>query len=348
MSVLRLKSIRLFNPFLLGRQSSAPRSVVVQGQFLSTFTPCKRKALEGLAPRVSFPVRYKSVSTSTALRRGMTERNDSGIEQIHLLDGFQDSYGGVTVEMKEHMDADVFAALLRASISSWKQQGKKGVWIKLPIEYSHLVDIIVKEGFRYHHAEPNYLMLVCWLPETPDTIPVNASHRVGVGAFVLNDKREVLVVQEHSGRFQGTGVWKLPTGVVNEGEDICHAVVREVKEETGVDTKFVEVLCFRQSHKSFFTKSDLFFLCVLQPESSAIDKQNVEIEAAQWMPIEEYAKQPFVVKNKQFNFMAKICLAKADDGHPGFSALATTTGGGKRTYIYCNNPEYVENLASSM
>jgi len=37
----------------------------------------------------------------------------------------------------------------------------------------------------------------------------------------------------------------------------------------------------RQSHKSFFTKSDLFFLCVLQPESSAIDKQNVEIEAAQ-------------------------------------------------------------------
>lgn len=34
-------------------------------------------------------------------------------------------------------------------------------------------------------------MLVRWLPETPDTIPVNASHRVGVGAFVVNEKREV-------------------------------------------------------------------------------------------------------------------------------------------------------------
>lgn len=51
--------------------------------------------------------------------------------------------------------------------------------------------VIWQEGFRYHHAELNYLMLVRWLPETPDTIPANASHRVGVGAFVLNDKREV-------------------------------------------------------------------------------------------------------------------------------------------------------------
>ncbi|XP_010069708.2 nudix hydrolase 7 isoform X1 [Eucalyptus grandis] len=347
MFMSRLKSVRLFDPLLLARQGSVPRPVV-RGLFFSTLTPRKPRALEGLAPRVPFPIRFKSVSASSALRQGMTEHNDSGIEQIQLLDGFQDSYGGVTVEMKEHMDADVFAPLLRASISSWKQQGKQGVWIKLPIEYSHLVDIIVKEGFRYHHAEPNYLMLVRWLAETLDTLPMNASHRVGVGAFVLNDKREVLVVQEHSGWFQGKGVWKLPTGVVNEGEDICDAVVREVKEETGVDTKFVEILCFRQSHKSFFTKSDLLFLCVLQPESSAIDKQNVEIEAAQWMPIEEYAKQPFVVNNEQFNFMANICLVKADHGYPGLSARATTSGGGKRNYIYCNKPEIVENFASLM
>ncbi|KAI5403562.1 hypothetical protein KIW84_050938 [Lathyrus oleraceus] len=86
---------------------------------------------------------------------------------------------------------------------------------------------------RYHHAESDYLMLVYWIPDTPDSIPANASHRVGVGAFVVNNKREVLVVQETSGRFGGTGVWKMPTGAVNEGEDICDAVIREVKEETG-------------------------------------------------------------------------------------------------------------------
>lgn len=48
-------------------------------------------------------------------------------------------------------------------------------------------------GFWYHHAEPNYLMLVYWIPESVHTLPVNASHRVGVGGFVMNDKREVLL-----------------------------------------------------------------------------------------------------------------------------------------------------------
>lgn len=51
----------------------------------------------------------------------------------------------------------------------------------------------MQEGFRYHHAEPSYLMLVYWIPEAESTIPLNASHRVRVGAVVLNhNKEEVL------------------------------------------------------------------------------------------------------------------------------------------------------------
>ncbi|XP_057250065.1 uncharacterized protein LOC130591152 [Beta vulgaris subsp. vulgaris] len=51
--------------------------------------------------------------------------------------------------------------------------------------------VVVKEGFWYHHAEPNYLMLVYWIPESISTIPANATHRVGVGAIVLTENREV-------------------------------------------------------------------------------------------------------------------------------------------------------------
>ncbi|XP_056692233.1 nudix hydrolase 2-like [Spinacia oleracea] len=125
--------------------------------------------------------------------------------------------------------------------------GKKGVWIKLPIELANLVETVVKEGFWYHHAEPNYLMLVYWIPETINTLPANATHRVGVGAIVLTEKREMLVVQEKSGRLRGTGVWNIPIGIVDEGEDICAAAIGEVKEETGVDAEFVEVVAFRSS-----------------------------------------------------------------------------------------------------
>ncbi|XP_058209140.1 nudix hydrolase 2-like isoform X2 [Rhododendron vialii] len=73
-----------------------------------------------------------------------------------------------------------------------------------------------KQGFRYHYAKPSYLMLAKWIAETFDTLPANASHRVGIGAFVMNDMGEVLVVQENSGTFTGTGVWKFPTGIVDE------------------------------------------------------------------------------------------------------------------------------------
>lgn len=48
--------------------------------------------------------------------------------------------------------------------------------------------MILQEGFRYHHAEPDYLMLVTWIAQTPDTIPANASHVVGIGALVFNNK----------------------------------------------------------------------------------------------------------------------------------------------------------------
>ncbi|MCH90172.1 nudix hydrolase 2-like, partial [Trifolium medium] len=129
--------------------------------------------------------------------------------------------------------------------------GKQGVWIKLPIHLANLVETLIKEGFWYHHAEPKYLMLVHWIADSANTIPANATHRVGVGAFVVNEKREVLVVQEKTGHFRGTGSWKFPTGVADQGEDICVAAVREAKEETGVsnlfmvDTEFVEILAFR-------------------------------------------------------------------------------------------------------
>ena len=79
-------------------------------------------------------------------------------------------------------------------------------------------------------------MMTLWLPEAEENkLPPGASHQVGVGAFVLDRAtRRLLVVQEKSGPLRKTGVFKMPTGLVNAGEDITEAAVREVAEETGV------------------------------------------------------------------------------------------------------------------
>ncbi|KAI4296051.1 hypothetical protein L6164_036041 [Bauhinia variegata] len=283
-----------------------------------------------------FPVRSMSASTSPFPSAAQVAAEDAG-QQIKLLMSTNDDHGGVIVEMDEAMDSTSFVSILRASILHWKQQGKKGVWIKLPIHLVNLVEPLVKEGFWYHHAEPKYIMLVYWIPEGANTIPPNATHRVGVGAFVMNEKREVLVVQEKSGLFRGTGVWKLPTGVVDQGEDICAAAVREVKEETGIDSEFMEVLAFRQSHNSFFEKSDLFFICMLRPLSFDIQMQEGEIEAAQWMPFEEYSAQPFVEKHELMKYINDICMARTDGEYSGFTPVPTKSHFQKhQSYLYLN------------
>ncbi|KAL6990619.1 nudix (nucleoside diphosphate linked moiety X)-type motif 2 [Sarracenia purpurea var. burkii] len=287
----------------------------------------------------AFNTRSMSAPTTSSSRAVGQAVAESEVQQFSkLLTGTNDDHGGILVEMTaEPMDAAVFASLLRASISKWRQQGKKGIWIRLPIELVNLVEPTVQEGFHFHHAEPKHLMMVYWIPETINTLPANASHRVGIGAFVMNENKEVLVVQEKSGRLRGTGVWKFPTGVVEAGEDICDAAVREVKEETGIDTKFVEVLTFRQSHKAFFEKSDLFFVCQLQPLSFNIQKQELEIEAVQWMPFEDYAAQNFVQKHEVLKHIADICLAKIDGKYSGFSLVSMTTSiSDKERYLYLN------------
>ncbi|XP_078443107.1 nudix hydrolase 2-like [Wolffia australiana] len=242
--------------------------------------------------------------------------------EVGLLPATEDDYGGVIVEVTSAMSPEDFSSSLKASLALWRHQNKRGIWIKLPIQYSNLVHSVVQEGFWYHHAEPSYIMLVYWIPSVEhNTLPANASHRVGVGAFVMNDKREILVVQERTGKFRGSGVWKLPTGVVDQGEDLSAGAVREVKEETGIDAEFLEVLAFRQSHRTFFEKSDLFFVCLLRPITFDINVQESEIEAAQWMAIEEYMAQPMMMKHQLMKYIAAVGLARHDKGYAGFTPI---------------------------
>ena len=138
-------------------------------------------------------------------------------------------------------------------------------------------------GFEFHHTKKDSLTLCKWLGGGTSKLPEYATHTVGVGAFVIDKtSNKVLVVKEKVG--PAKGIWKMPTGSVETDEEIKDGAIREVFEETGIQSEFEQLLCFRQS-PHIFQRSNLFFVVLLRPTSFDIKIQEDEIEKAKWMDV---------------------------------------------------------------
>ncbi|KAA8534903.1 hypothetical protein F0562_029881 [Nyssa sinensis] len=261
---------------------------------------------------------------------------------VEFLDAWEDEYDGIIIDPESlPPSANAFASALQASLSNWKLKGKKGVWMKILLEQAELVPIAIQEGFNYHHAEPGYVMLIYWIPNEPCMLPASPSHQIGIAGFVINDKREVLVVKEKC-PCSCSGVWKLPTGYINKSEELFSGAIREVKEETGVDTIFLEMVAFRHAHLVAFEKSDLLFVCMLKPLSSEIKIDEKEIQAAKWMAIDEILGQPFYQEDQMSKRVIKICLETSERHYKGFTAHQLISKlDGKLSYLYCNDTNNV-------
>ena len=201
-----------------------------------------RQLLDKFQSRPSINVNAKCSSPS----------HSSTVAEESILKYNKDKYKGVIIDSTAlPVDVAEFIYKLKYSLDHWKNIGRRGVWLKIPLQKSHFIAPAVEIGFVFHHAEKEYLMLNYWLSTEENRMPPNASHQVGVGSVVLceqDGKKKLLLVQEKSGPLRGSGIWKLPTGLVEQGEDIATAAEREVLEETGVAARFVGVLCFRHAH----------------------------------------------------------------------------------------------------
>lgn len=185
-----------------------------------------------------------------------------------------------------------FGAQLAASIEVWKANLRRVVWIELDAAHAPLVPIAASAGFVYHHAEPGRLVMTLRLEESA-YVPPFATHYVGVGGVVLRDPQTLLVVSERFRRGRPR-YYKLPGGALLQGEHIEDAIIREIREETGIEARFVSLACFRHWHGYRYGKSDIYFVCRLDALTTEIRYQTEEIEECFWMPLSEYFEHPEV------------------------------------------------------
>lgn len=216
-----------------------------------------------------------------------------GETTIKLLTGENDRYNGIIVDTSGDnlpQDPVIFEEVLKASLQSWKEGGKRGCWLKIPQDKATYISIALKNGFTYHHTQQDYCMLTTWMSADKNKIPNYANHYIGVGGVVMNDKNQILTVTEKYLRHIAPGFYKLPGGAVDPGEDITAAVQREIFEETGITAKFEEMICFRQQTNFTFGLTDIYFICKLKAETYEIKKDDDEIEDCKWLDFEEFMK----------------------------------------------------------
>ena len=126
---------------------------------------------------------------------------------------------------------------------------------------------------------------------------------VGVGALILGDGKLLLI---RRGAQPGQGKWSIPGGLVELGENVQDAMVRETKEEVGLDVEagklmdvFDSVTLDDQGHIQYHFVVVNFLVRIV----GGTVRTASDILEARWVPVEEVEK--FVLTDSFRRFFEK-------------------------------------------
>ncbi|HLG91756.1 MAG TPA: NUDIX domain-containing protein, partial [Acidimicrobiales bacterium] len=94
-----------------------------------------------------------------------------------------------------------------------------------------------------------------WMDVIGSGVPGYVTPKVAVGAAVGNDKGELLLIQRAD-----SGIWLYPTGWADVGYSASEVVVKEVREETGLEVEPLRLIAVLDGLRLGFTTVPLYSL----------------------------------------------------------------------------------------
>jgi len=139
---------------------------------------------------------------------------------------------------------------------------------------------------------------------------------LAVSGIVENENGEWLVVKKKYGGLKG--LWSLPAGFVEQGETIDEAVLREIKEETGITATVNGVVGIRSGVIGDHISDNMIIFSVTAITKDIVTQEK-ELEEVIFMLPEELVMNPDssnLIKDLA-NRNIKPKLIKYDHFHPG-------------------------------
>ena len=130
-----------------------------------------------------------------------------------------------------------------------------------------------------------------------------------VGAIILNEKNKVLIVSRKTDDFMG-GIDELPSGNMEQGENIYDSLIREVKEETNLDIVNVKSYIGSFDYISGSGKKARQYNFVLDVKNT----ENIiltEHDEYNWLTIEEIRKSNKITD--EVKYILEICYFNLKD-----------------------------------
>jgi len=219
------------------------------------------------------------------------QSNSNGILDLALdkIIFKEDNYKCITIDLVNNINyfIDNVDEKIKHFIDEFTKEGKKAIWLLVPITSSHIIHYFTKHTFKFHHTEnDSVLVMYRWLiADKLCNLPNYATHYLGVAALILNKNGEILLVQEKTSISKKLeNLWKIPTGLSEKGETIAQTVLREVKEETNLDVEYKGIINCRETHPYLFNTSDIFFICLcVCPNEGSLDiEKGGELKNFKW------------------------------------------------------------------